>query len=103
MGYYITELGGWEDNWLEWRNVYSFKGGEYVLTFSLACADERDMTLSVNGEQEEKFEAITTGGDLEWRELSTKVNLNKGWNVVRLENASSAMPSVDFMTVKRFE
>ena len=103
LGLYATLVGGWEDNWLEWRNVYSFKGGEYVLTFNLACADERDMTVSVNGELVDKFEAITTGGDLDWKELSVKVKLNKGWNVVRLENPAAPMPSIDYMSVKIFK
>ncbi|MBQ7253239.1 MAG: alpha-galactosidase [Bacteroidales bacterium] len=103
MGFYATDLGGWEENWLEWRNVYSEKGGDYVLSLRFCCPDERDITLSVNGEEVYKFDNIVCGLDIEWDLANTKVTLKKGWNTIRLSNGEAKMPAIDCMTIKRFE
>ncbi len=101
LGLYATEIGGWEENYLEWRNVYSEKGGEYVLSLRYACAEPRNMAVSVNGEQVSALEALASGGELEWQQTNVKVKLNKGWNTVRLSNPAEKMPSIDCMTVKK--
>ena len=103
MGMYATELGGWEENWMEWRKVYSKKGGEYAMVFRFACAEPRDMTVTVNGGQEQTLNGLCSGGDLDWQEVNVKVNLDKGWNTVRLANPASSMPSIDCMTIKKIK
>ena len=103
LGLYAAEVGGWEDNYLEWRNVYSEKGGEYALTLRYACPDARNMSVSVNGGEVATLEALTTGGELEWQETNVKVNLNKGWNTVRLSNPAEKIPSIDRMTIKKIK
>ena len=101
MGYYITELGGWEENWLEWRNVYSKKGGTYVMTLRYACADPRNMIVSVNGEEASLLGSLNTPADLEWQDVNVKVKLAKGFNTIRLANPASKMPDIDRMTLKK--
>lgn len=103
LGLYATLLGGWEENWLEWQRVYSMDGGDYAMTVRYACADSRDMTISVNGEDVQCLTGLNSGGDLDWQEVTAKVTLNKGWNAVRLSNPAAPMPSIDYMTLKKFE
>ena len=100
MGYYVTELGGWAENWLEWRNVYSEKGGKYVLSLRYACPESRNVSVSVNG-QDVSVLSLNSGDELEWKDANVSVKLSKGWNTVRLSNPTEKMPSFDRMTVKK--
>ena len=100
MGYYVTELGGWAENWLEWRNVYSEKGGKYVLSLRYACPESRNVSVSVNG-QDVSVLSLNSGDDMEWKDANVSVKLSKGWNTVRLSNPTEKMPSFDRMTVKK--
>ncbi len=101
MGFYATELGGWEENWLEWRNVYVSKAGDYALSFRYACKDARNMVVSVNGAEASLLGSLNTGSDLEWQDVNIKVKLEKGFNTIRLSNPASQMPDIDCMTVKK--
>ena len=102
MGYYAAELGGWEDNWLEWRKVYVSKSGNYSLSFRYSCEDARNMMVLVNGGKDgATLGGLSTGADQEWAEAGVKVKLDKGWNVIRLENSRGKMPDIDRMTVKK--
>jgi len=101
MGFYATEIGGWEENWLEWRNVYVSKGGDYAMTLRYACKDSRNVTISVNDHIVSLLGGIKTGDDLEWNDVSVKVKLDKGWNTIRLSNSAAQMPSIDCMTLKK--
>ena len=51
QGEYVGYLGNAADNYLEWPNVYSKKGGEYTLSIRYASGDARNMTVTVNGNQ----------------------------------------------------
>ena len=101
MGYYATEVGGWEENWMEWRNVYSSKGGKYVMSIRYACAEPRNMAVLVNSNCVSTLGSLNTGDDDQWGECNVTVKLNKGWNTVRLVNPSSKIPAIDRMTLKK--
>ena len=101
MGYYATEVGGWEENWLEWRNVYCSKGGKYVMSIRYACTEPRNMAVLVNSNCVSTLGSLNTGADDQWGECNVTVKLNKGWNTVRLVNPSSKIPAIDRMTLKK--
>ena len=101
MGAYAAGLGSDSDNWLQWDNVFSRKGGEYVATIRFACAQRCGFTVSVNGEEITWFENLSTGDDASgWDSVNFKVNLKKGLNNIRLLNATGAMPSIDCLTIR---
>ena len=102
LGLYATKVGGWEDNWLEWQNVYSEKGGKYVMTLRYACPESRIMTVKVNGVDVSAL-SLCSGGELEWADANVNVTLKKGWNTVRLANPGSEIPSIDRMTLKKLQ
>ena len=86
-------LGGREDNDLRWRDVYVEKAGRYVLHFKCMTAEKRTLHVSVNDMK---------AGSLTYLENGEKVvcaTLKKGRNEVRLWNADSRMPDVDYMIV----
>lgn len=92
-------LGCAEQNDLQWRDVYSTKGGEYELTIGYICGETRNVTITVNG-QEVSTISVNSGG---WQTVGTqciKVCLEKGHNVVRLSNATDWMPDIDYIQLK---
>ena len=102
QGEYVGYLGNAADNYLEWPNVYSKKGGEYTLSIRYASGDARNMTVTVNGNQTLQLTSLMSGDFTEkWATVDVKVRLNKGYNKVRLSNPANWMPNIDCMTVKK--
>ena len=96
-GYFASWLGSGEKNALEWRNVYSAEGGEYKLTIGYISAESRTINISVNGKKVKTLSSCNSGGWQKVGKKSVNVQLEKGWNTVRLYNASSWMPNIDYM------
>ena len=104
MGMYAAGLGSSEDNWLQWDNVFSCRGGEYIASIRYASKEKTAFTVSVNGEDITWFENLTTGDDSSaWDTVNFKVKLNKGLNTVRLLNATGFMPGIDCLTLRKAE
>lgn len=98
MGMYAAGLGCNPDNWLQWNNVFSCKGGDYVATIRYAAAKPTSFTVSVNGTEAGTFEGLETGDDSsEWATVNVRLHLDKGLNQVRLSNDTGFMPSIDCM------
>lgn len=95
-GYKAGWLGGRDANDLQWRNVYSFTGGEYKLTIGYISGENRNITVTVNG-QKVKTVSCNSGG---WDRVGKKqvdIQLNKGVNTIRLSNSSNWMPDIDYI------
>ncbi len=102
QGAYVISLGKSEENYLEWPNVYSKKGGIYTLSIGYATGDNRNLILSVNGGQTKYFYNLNSGDyHNKWKEVNVKVKLKKGFNKIRLSNPSQWMPNIDYMKVKQ--
>lgn len=91
-------LGRKAENDLQWRNVYSQWGGDYDMTLSYICGEDRKLTVAVNG----KNVKTLTLNSKAWDKVMTKsvkITLQPGENVIRLYNASSWMPDIDCMSL----
>lgn len=100
QGEYVGTLGNSADNYLEWRNVYSTKGGQYTISIRYASADARDMALSVNGTAVKNLTGLKSGDYLkQWSTVEVPITLKKGMNTVRLSNPDNWMPNIDCMTL----
>ena len=89
-------LGYSEKNDLQWRDVYSQQGGEYELTIAYISGENRNITVSVNG-QKVKTINVNSGG---WAQVATKtlnIQLQKGRNQIRLSNPTNWMPDIDYI------
>jgi hypothetical protein len=98
-GYKAGYVGGSEKNDLQWRDVYSFEGGTYQLTIAYICGENRNITISVNGEKVQTV-SCNSGG---WDKVATRnitIQLAKGRNVIRLSNPSNWMPDIDYILLK---
>jgi len=104
QGAFVGFLGRAADNWLEWRDVYSRKGGRYMLTLRYAAAEPRTVTLEVNGTQRHDLVRLNSGGwEDRWATVDVSVRLKPGYNVIRLSNTSDWAPNIDCMTLCRME
>ncbi len=102
QGVFVGSLGNSADNYLEWPNVYSKKGGTYTISIGYASGDNRNITLSVNGGQTKQLNGLNSGHyHNNWKEVSVSVTLKKGFNKIRLSNPSQWMPNIDYMKVKK--
>lgn len=98
----VCWLGNRADNDLQWRNVYSREGGEYTMTLSFICNEDRKVKISVNGG--EPVDAVLNSTS--WvtaRKKEFKIRLNKGNNLVRLFSDSGWMPDIDCMKLAKSE
>ena len=115
-GAVVAGLGGSAENTLEWREVWSDKGGAYQAVVALCpvedapCADEQgsssaqvvsgscedascagalNCTLTVNG----TACACTPG-------QPTAITLRKGWNTVCVASPASPLPPLDYLSLQ---
>lgn len=92
-------LGNTADNDIQWRNVFSNEGGEYIMSIAFITGDERSFKISVNGG--EPIETTVNSGG--WSTVGTEsysITLNKGNNIIRLYTESGWMPDIDCMTLE---
>ena len=89
-------------NSLQWRNVYSQTGGKYKLTIAYICGENRNITVSVNGKTV-KTQSYNSGGWEKVGQKSIDITLEPGDNVIRLSNASSWMPDLDYIELTLLE
>ena len=101
LGACVGFLGNANDNFLQWKNVYSKTGGKYRLTFKYMSAEPRKMTLSVNGNYVMDFETLNSGSWFKVASCSAEVELHKGFNTVKLSNPMEWMPDMDCMEITK--
>ncbi|MBO4820152.1 MAG: alpha-galactosidase [Prevotella sp.] len=98
-GYKAGWLGCSEQNDLVWRDVYSYEGGEYLLTIGFISGENRSITVDVNGQKVQTVN-VNSGG---WQTVGKKtidVSLQKGKNIIRLSNPANWMPDIDYIELK---
>ena len=99
-GMMVGWLGRGGHNDLQWRHVHSPEGGDYTLRVHFITGEDRSMTLSVNGTQEQTYTGNSGGwGTVGYAEFS--VTLSKGDNTIRLYNADGWMADIDKMTLTK--
>jgi hypothetical protein len=87
-------LGNRADNYIEFREVYADSAGRYPLSVYYQSGENRNMSVTVNG-TDTLLSNLNSGG---WSTIATKtisVNLNKGYNIIRMSNATGWMPDID--------
>lgn len=87
-------LGNSADNYIEFRDIYANVAGNYNLTISYICGENRNATFTVNG-IDTLITNLNSGG---WSTISTRtisVKLNTGYNTIRISNATGWLPDID--------
>jgi hypothetical protein len=94
-GVAALNVGSGDGYSLVWNDVYSLKGGKYVVTAVCAAAPGTQVVLTVNDKQH--VGTVTAEG---LSEVSFLVDLKKGSNVLTLGNPDVDIPAVDCITLK---
>lgn len=97
-GIRISNLGSSPRNDLQWREVYSEEGGDYMAEFRVVSDLESYFLVSVNGGKAQKIK-VGKSGDLQ--SVSIDVRLRPGNNIIRLVNDRGPMPSIDSMILRK--
>lgn len=124
-GVKIIGLGGSPDNYLEWRDVWSENGGEYIAEILCQSKEVLEMDVEVNGkkaarlvspelepaeatEQRKPTRTLTTAlsnaavaDSATPYTIRTRLALKPGVNTVRLSNDSARMPYIDAMRLSK--
>ena len=101
-GFKAGWLGYSAKNDLQWRDVYSFLGGEYELTIAFISGENRNITVYVNGTKATTLTVNSKG----WQTVATTtlpINLKPGKNTIRLMNSGNWMPDIDYIELKSLE
>lgn len=93
-------LGKRASNDMQWRNVYSAEGGDYVMKIWCATQEDRYFSVQINGTDVSTVKA-NSGAWGTFKEYELTVHLSQGSNIVRLYNDGSWMPNIDFMELHR--
>ena len=97
-------LGNHPENWMEWRDVYSEEGGAYEMTLRYVQWDNRFVDYSINGNSSVRLDLpATEQHSNKPAEKTVRIVLKKGFNTIRLSNATAWAPDIDKMTLKKIE
>lgn len=87
-----------EENFAEWSEVYSEKGGNYEMTIFYSCDKNRKLEVSVNGT---KTVLKDLNSNNEVKSVTIPVSLKQGYNTVQMGNNFGWAPDIDRFTVSR--
>ena len=103
QGAYVGYLGNNAENYMEWRNVYSERGGDYILGIRYASEDSRNLSMTINDSQQLTLHNLSSGSYSDnWKTATVRIKLRKGQNVIRLYNSEGWAPNIDAIELKPF-
>jgi Alpha-galactosidase len=90
----VIHIGGRADNYIEFRDIFTYKSGGYTLALYYLAGKNRNATLSVNGE-DQQLSNLNSGSAKMVAKTSIQVRLKKGYNVIRIANPTAMAPDID--------
>lgn len=94
-GMKVINIGGSKENYIEWNNVYSEKGGLYEMTVFYTPASNRKLEVSVNKEKSFIIDSLNVKDDKKISSVKIMVKLNQGYNVIRMGSSYCWAPDID--------
>lgn len=103
----VTHIGGSKDNYMEWSNVHSDKGGSYTLTIAYLPPEagkrevnDRLIEVEVNGHAYTPIKKLAENRSEGICTVSLPVRLEPGCNTIRLGSAYTWTPDIDCITLE---
>jgi len=90
----VVLIGNNAENFIEFRDVYANKTGNYTLLLYYLSGENRSATIAVNG-IEQSLNNLNSGGKQTVAKKSITVALHKGYNVIRISNSTGVAPDID--------
>ena len=104
-GMVVSNLGGSRDNYAEWKEVYSERGGKYLMHIAYVPTGKKDreindrvLEVEINGNRvvvdnlKKDSETVAT--------VTVPVDLKPGYNVVRMSSRLTWTPDIDCFTLE---
>ena len=91
----VTGIGGAQDNWAEFRNVYSPEKQDAVLHIFYCSKEKRFLDLSLNSKFLKTVDFKSSGGNDIFTYVDIPICLNKGENCIRFSNSKEIGPDID--------
>lgn len=92
----VCHVGGKTGNWMEWRRVFSPKGGNYRMTLDYSSEEMCAIRCSVNG-GEPFAKYVTSGGKDRMGQCVFQLRLVPGMNTIRISGEKDRYFDVDAM------
>ncbi len=96
----VVQVGGSEENFMEWKEVYSEKGGEYDMTIYYSCETNRKLEVLINGAMTE-IKSLNSGDNDKIGAVTIPVTLAPGNNVIRMVNSFGWAPDIDCFKLRK--
>lgn len=103
----VTHIGGSKDNYMEWSNVHSDKGGSYTLTIAYLPPEagkrevnDRLIEVEVNGHVYAPIKKLAKNRSEGICTVSLPVRLEPRRNTIRLGSAYTWTPDIDCITLE---
>lgn len=93
-GVAVTQLGFKPTNDLQWRDIWSPKGGDYTMT--LRCFSPTNSFVYIS-DNPDKAQSVRIAASPDWQDVVVKVHLQPGLNTIRLVNDRSNIADIDYM------
>lgn len=94
----VGYLGNNEENYIEFRQIWSNAKTHFKLTLWYACGEERSVKMTVN-DRDTMLTGLSSGSFTSIDSVVVPVTLNAGLNTIRFSNASSYLPDIDAITI----
>ncbi|MBR0197611.1 MAG: alpha-galactosidase [Kiritimatiellae bacterium] len=92
----VDNLGGNEENYLEWKDVYLFEDGEREFKLTVFSNSESRFILEIDGEKINGFSLEAKEGA---QEIFFKAELEKGSHSIKICNPESLCPQIDRLEI----
>lgn len=107
-GMVVSNLGGEKENYAEWSDVYSNKGGKYEMCIAYVPAQsghqkeikDRRLEIDINGEKQ-IIKNLETDPNKGVCTVTVPVNLKAGYNRVQIGSNYTWTPDIDCFTLTR--
>lgn len=96
----VRFLGGRPENYAEWSEVYSEKGGMYEMCISYVPGENRKIEIDINGKRH-FLKNLQTDTSKSMATVTIPVKLKTGNNIIRIGSSYCWAPDIDCFTLKR--
>ena len=91
-------IGNRADNFIEFRDVFADVAGKYKLTLTYQSGENRSAIISING-KDTTITNLNSGSFTTLKSIIFPVNLAKGFNIIKIGNATGYAPDVDKINI----
>lgn len=106
-GIVVSKLGGTDDNYAEWDNIFSTDGGDYIMKISYIPVIEKERFINdckievVVNDEMHVLDKLETDRKKGFQIAELKVKLKKGDNKIRIGSRLTWTPDIDYISLEQ--